>query len=145
MATKEALVSKGRAAGVLVITPQGTPLVREPNKPAPHYWKIPAGKCEDAETVEQCALRELFGEIGVALREEDLKLPCEAERGSHTLTVFLADLPFLPRMRSVGDEGEEIAIFPTADILTMEDFLPSQRPILRKLLASHPLSTQAAK
>ena len=45
------------AAAVLIISPDGIPVVRDPKKPIPRYWKLPGGRSEGKETPDaHCGL-----------------------------------------------------------------------------------------
>jgi ADP-ribose pyrophosphatase YjhB (NUDIX family) len=123
------------AVAVLLITPEGIPLIRDPKKPAPVYWKLPGGRSESGETAEAAAVREIKEEIGVVLKEDDLFLIREEDRGSHTLAVFRAKLPKLEGTKHTGDEGEEIRVFSPSDIAAMPDFFPNHRACVTPFLA----------
>lgn len=122
------------AVAVLVVTPPGIPLIRDPKKPAPLFWKLPGGRSEGVETAPQAALRELKEEIGFSLREADLKIIHKERRDSHTLLVYRADLAELPALKRKGNEREEIRIFRPAEILAMNDFFPNHRRIIEEIL-----------
>lgn len=126
----------GYAVAVLLNTPWGIPLIRDPKKPAPIFWKLPGGRSEGAETAEQSAVRELAEEVGVFLSVSDLKVVHTEDKGSHTLAIFRADVDTLPQMKSEGDEGEEIKVFKPAQILGMRDFFPNHRKVVGNILAT---------
>ena len=127
-------VSRGRAVAVLVITPQGIPLIRDPKKPAPVFWKAPGGRGNANETAKSAALRELREEIGVTLAEDDLVVVSEENKGSHILTLFAAKRPSLPAIKDRGDEGEEIRVFSPTEILAMTDFFPNHKKSYENIL-----------
>ena len=131
-------MSKGHAVAVLLVTPQGIPLIRDPKKPAPVFWKLPGGRGEATETAQGCAVRELEEEIGVSLSENDLVVVHSEDKGSHILTIFRANLTALPQMKSEGDEREEIGVFTPRDILAKQDFFPNHRKVVGKVLAALP-------
>src|SRR6266516_4216101 len=105
------------SVAVLLLTPAGVPLIRDPKKPAPVYWKLPGGRSEVGETPEAAAAREIKEEIGVVLAEDDLFVVHEEDRGSHTLVIFKAELPELKGLLKTGDEREEIRVFSPKEIL----------------------------
>ena len=125
----------GYAVAVLLNTPWGIPLIRDPRKPAPVFWKLPGGRSEGDETAEQSAIRELSEEVGVFISVDDLTVVHSENKGSHTLTIFRADVDTLPQMKSEGDEGEEIKVFKPAQILGMRDFFPNHRKVVGDILA----------
>jgi 8-oxo-dGTP diphosphatase len=113
------------ATAVLVVTPEGIPLVRDPRKPSPVYWKLPGGRSKEGETAKQCAVRELREEVGITLQESDLREVASKDKNGHTMTIFHAELGSLPKLRMVGDEGEEIGVFKASQILDRDDFFPN--------------------
>lgn len=115
------------AVAVLITSPEGTPLVRDPKKPIPRYWKLPGGRSEGKETPEECAVREIDQELGLEIDPDELEVLEQQDRGSHTLTFFHIKLPSLIGLKKVGDEQEEIQIFKLKEILEMSDFFPNHR------------------
>jgi len=126
---------KGHAVAVLIVTPRGIPLVRDPQKPAQVFWKLPGGRGDATETAKGCAIREIREELGISMKESELTAVYSKDKGSHTLTIFQASLATLPQMKSRGDEGEEIRVFLPRDILVMEDFFPNHRAVVQQILA----------
>lgn len=122
------------ATAVLIITPQGIPLVRDPKKPRPWYWKLPGGRSVGNETAQRCAVREVGEELGILLKEEDLQTVREEVRNTHILVVFRVDLPELSGMSPHGDEGEEIKVFSAREILMLSDFFPNHRRLIATVL-----------
>ena len=122
------------AVAVLVVTPKGIPLVKDPKKRQPLFWKLPGGRGDKTETAEEAAVRELKEEIGISLNKKDLKIIYQKDRGTHILTIFRADLSFLPKLKQQGDEGEEIGIFSPQEILPMPDFFPNHLKIIKEQL-----------
>ena len=127
---------KDHAVAVLLITPEGVPLIRDPKKPAPVYWKLPGGRGGAQERAAAAAVRELEEEIGLRLEEGALTLVLDEDRGSHVFSLFRANSSLLPPLKTRGDEGEEIKMFAPAEILKMKDFFPPHRKIAEKLLAA---------
>ena len=125
------------AVAVLIISPEGTPLVRDPKKPVPRYWKLPGGRSEGEETPEECAVREIWQETGLKIKQDDLQVLDQQDRGSHTLTLFRIDLPSLKGLKKQGDEQEEIKVFSSLiEIGKMDDFFPNHRSIVQKVAIS---------
>ena len=130
-------MNNGHAAAVLIVTPQGIPLVRDPEKPDPVFWKFPGGQGQDRETPEECGVREAEEETGIHLPIHDLTLLCSEQRFDHVFTLFMARLSALPEMRVQGNEGEEIGVFSIEAILAMkETFLPGHFAMAEETLLS---------
>lgn len=129
----------GIAAFVVCVTDWGIPLVTEPSKPLPHYWKIPGGAGEGKETPKQSGVREFMEEVGGCdLREDDLTLIKEEPARNHIRHFFLARRSLVdPKTR--GDEGEVIEVFRpdrVEEMLERGEILPGHREILRSVLAT---------
>lgn len=124
----------GYAVAVLIITPDGIPLIRDPKKPAPIFWKAPGGRSAPGESATSAAIREVKEELGITLSEKELSVVREEDRGSHSLVLFTAKLKSLPGLKARGDEGEEIKLFSSKEILTMRDFFPNHRAAFEKVL-----------
>lgn len=119
------------AAVVFVETPEGTPLVRDSKKPVPVFWKIPGGRGKPNETPEKVAVRELEEETGVIVKESELKLIYQENRGNHDFFLFTTKLPFLPKLRDEGDEGEEIRVFTKKEMGDMDNFFNPHKTFLK--------------
>lgn len=126
--------SKSYAIAVLIDSPDGIPLIRDPKKPAPIFWKLPGGRSEIGESAQEAAVREIKEEIGLTLKLKDLKILKEEDRGSHNLVIFKVSLGSLGGMKFQGNEGEEIKVFLKEQIKMMKDFFPSHQ---RLLVESH--------
>ena len=121
------------AVAVLILSPEGIPLVRDPKKPIPRYWKLPGGRSEGKETAEECAVREIFEELGLKIEQDDLRVIEQQDRGSHTVTFFETELSSLKGIKNEGDEIEEIKIFSSLiEIGKMEDFFPNHLRIVQE-------------
>ncbi|HUZ93023.1 MAG TPA: NUDIX domain-containing protein [Candidatus Paceibacterota bacterium] len=127
--------NRGFAVVVLIITPQGIPLIRDPKKPSPVFWKVPGGRSVGNETAEAVAVREIKEEIGVTLSSRDLMKVHEENRGSHVLACFTAKLGALPKLKAAGDEGEEIKVFSPKEISALGGLFPNHRAVYGALLA----------
>lgn len=126
--------ARGQAVAVLIITPEGIPLVRDPKKPPPVFWKAPGGRSRAEETAEETAMREIKEEIGISISPDDLRPVHKEDKGSHIVTLFVSKLMVMPRIKSRGDEGEEIKIFPPREIAAMPDFFPNHRKAYGKII-----------
>ena len=122
------------AVAVFLVTPEGIPLVKDPKKPPPFFWKLPGGRGPATETAEEVAIRELKEEIGVSLSKKDLKVIHREDRGTHILTIFRADLPALPTLKQQGEEGEQVGIFSPRAMLSLPDFFPNHLKIVEQQL-----------
>ncbi len=122
------------AVAVLLVTPEGIPLVKDPKKPPPLFWKLPGGRGPQTETPQEAAVRELAEEIGVSLAQKDLKIIHQEDRGTHILTIFRADLPSLPKLKQQGNEKEAVGVFSPREILAMPDFFPNHRKVVEPQL-----------
>ncbi|MGE3702243.1 MAG: NUDIX hydrolase [Hyphomicrobiaceae bacterium] len=120
----------------VLINCKGTiPLIRDPKKPAPIFWKLPGGRSEPGETAEECAVREVREEVGISLRADKLEEIHTEYRGNHAVVIFKVDLSSLPPLKSVGNEGEEIGVFTATEIASMYDFFPNHKNAISRRLA----------
>jgi len=115
------------SVAVLVVSDKRAPLVRDPKKPAPVYWKLPGGRSEEGETSVKCAIRELREETGLSLKPSDLKEIYREDRGSHTLVIYQANVKEFKDIKEFGNDGEDIQIFTLDTILGMKDFFPNHK------------------
>ena len=118
------------AVAILVESPQGIPLVRDPMKPPPLYWKLPGGKSEQGESALQAAVRELSEEIGIHLAKQNLRLAHQEQREDHMFILFQAKLSSLPSLKIRGEGDEEIKVFTSKQIANMPDFFPPHKKVL---------------
>lgn len=123
---------KGFAVAVIVNSPHGIPLVRDPRKPAPQYWKFPGGKSHAGETPKQTAVRETKEETGIKILESQLILLDEEARRDHFFFAFEAPVMDLISLKERGDEGEEIKLFSAEYIKRMKDLFPPHRKLLKE-------------
>src|SRR6185295_8829051 len=105
------------AVAVLIVAPEGIPVVRDLKKPVPLFWKLPGGRSEGNETAEATAVREVQEEIGLTLTEPDLKVIHQEQREHHTLVIFRADVAALGTLRTQGNDGEDVAVFSPQELL----------------------------
>ena len=124
---------KGIAVAVLIIGQEGIPLVRDPEKPPPIFWKLPGGKGEHEESPECAASRELEEETGVVIPPQDLRPVFEEDRGSHTFFLYQGEILGPLGLKRAGDEGEKIGIFHPAEMMEMPGFFEPHRRMLHKL------------
>lgn len=126
-------LSSRYAVAVLIISPQGIPLVRDPKKPKPYYWKLPGGRSEIQETAQQTALREVKEEIGLCFKPEDIELVYEEERESHTFCLFEANPSSIDGLKKIGNDEEEVKLFLPEEIKNLSDLFPAHQKILEEL------------
>ncbi|MES2215871.1 MAG: NUDIX domain-containing protein [Patescibacteria group bacterium] len=121
------------AVAVLIISPEGIPLVRDPKKPAPRYWKLPGGRSEGEETPEECAVREIEEELGLEIDIDELKMLDQQDKRNHTLTFFRINLPSLQGIKKQGDEQEEIHVYKTLmEVARLPDLFPNHQNIVQR-------------
>jgi len=79
-------------AACALIDPDGRVLIaqRPPGKPMAGLWEFPGGKVEPGERPEQCLIRELREELGIAVQEECL---APLTFASHTYPDFYLLMP----------------------------------------------------
>jgi 8-oxo-dGTP diphosphatase len=122
------------AVSVIVETPDGIPLVSDPKKPIPRYWKFPGGRGEAHETPAETASRELMEETGVQIEPKDLTLLHSEERSDHNFFLFHIRLNSPVSLLQIGSEGENIRFFKHEDLKNMPDFFPNHRALAEKFL-----------
>ena len=124
------------AVAILVLSPEGVPLVYDESKPLPIFWKLPGGKGKDTDRhAKDAAQRELEEETGVCVPVDDLVPLFSENRGNHNFTLFgvkvskgLNELGLKKR----GNEGERVGVFKCDQLDKMMDFFP---PHLKMLVA----------
>jgi 8-oxo-dGTP diphosphatase len=94
------------------------------------HWEFPGGKCEPGETLEECLLREMLEELGVAV------IVCEEEYAtSHAYEDRDVELHFF-RCELRGDPrpclGQEIRWVPRAGLSALE-FPPADAELIARL------------
>jgi ADP-ribose pyrophosphatase YjhB (NUDIX family) len=114
----------------------GIPLVKDPTKPAPLYWKLPGGHGNPGEFAELVAVREVEHETAVTLKAEDLLLWDKDDRGSHIISFFVARLGTLGGIKGQSAEGLNVRVFEAEEILSLTDFFPPHRKIFESVIKS---------
>jgi len=120
------------AVAVFVKSPEGIPLVKDPQKPNP-WWKFAGGRSEAGENAEEAAIREIYEELGLTLEDKDVKQIYTENRENHVFVLFKTTLDSLAGLREKGIDGEEIKVFSLEEIKKMSDFMPNHRRILEQL------------
>lgn len=122
------------AVAVLCIAPEGIPLVRDPGKPRPLFWKLAGGKGDGDETPEETAVREILEELGIKIRQEDLVPVDKEDKGDHIIYYYQVTIPNLIGLRERGDEGEEVQVFAPQEVVRMRDFFLPHRDAVGQIL-----------
>lgn len=127
------------AVAVILETPSGIPLIMDPQKPVPRYWKFPGGRSEAGETPLETAARELREETGITLHPKDLRLLFEETRqgasGKHKFFLFYARIED-QAVSGRGTEGEMVKMFPAPALKGMADFFPNHRALWEAFLGT---------
>lgn len=122
------------SSALYILSPDGIPLVRDPNPAngmAPR-WKLPGGRGEDGELPQETAIRETDEETGVQVSVSQMKGKyVKQDRTTHDFYIFAAELDELPRLKDMGDEGEEVRAFMPHQIPDLE-MLPFHKQIILK-------------
>lgn len=103
----------------------------------PGYLDFPGGGREDAESPEDCALRETIEEVGLVLNPTDLTLIHIRNNAGKISWFFAAHLPesALADIR-FGGEGEGWQLMPPDQYVTHSKAIPHFAQILADYLAS---------
>ncbi len=120
------------AVAVFVESPEGIPLVKDPQKPNP-WWKFAGGRSEAGENAKETAIREIDEELGFTLEDKNVKQIYTENRENHIFVLFKTTLDSLAGLREKGIDGEEIKVFSLAEIKKMSDFMPNHRRILKQV------------
>jgi len=121
------------AVVALIVSPQGIPLVKDPKKPPPNYWKLPGGRSEGEETPTEAIVREIKEEIGLSFEPKDMELMCEEEREGHDFYLFQTNPVSLEGLKSIGNEEEKVKLFLPEELKNLPDFFPAHLKILKEI------------
>ncbi len=103
----------------------------------PGYLDFPGGGREGTESPEQCVLRETHEEVGLRLREDELRFAHLRQAPASASWFFAAHLPAEARGRIVfGDEGAGWQLMSAAAFLKADKAIPHFRDILKAYLDS---------
>jgi 8-oxo-dGTP pyrophosphatase MutT (NUDIX family) len=131
---KGAAPKRNFAVAVLCITPTGIPLVRDPHKQPPLYWKLPGGKRSGRESIRECAARELEEETGIKIPPHCFEI-LDGEtvrRPDHTRYFVQAVIEEVPRLTENPLEGEEVFIFAAEQVKKATNILPTHSPVIER-------------
>lgn len=118
---------------ILVKSAEGTPLIKDPKKPEPIYWKLPGGRSEPGESAEEAAVREIKEELGLKVTSREMTNLFVEDRETHNFALFEIKVDSLKDLKKNGDEGEEIKVFSLDEISKLKDFFFNHKVILRRL------------
>lgn len=123
------------AVAALIVSPQGIPLVKDPKKPSPSFWKLPGGRSEEKETPTEAIIREIKEELGLSFepKDKDMELVYEEERESHNFYLFQTNPVSVEELKPIGNEGEEVKLFLPEKIKIMPDFFSPHLKILKEI------------
>jgi len=77
------------AASVAIIREGRVLLIKRAYAPYQHLWTLPGGRLEPDETIEQCAIREIAEEVGLAIRNpRPVMVQTLGRDGTFRLAVF---------------------------------------------------------
>lgn len=129
---------KNYAVAIILETPSGIPLVFDPHKPEPHFWKFPGGRNHPGETPGETAIRELKEETSVGIPPDALRLIHEEARGDpkgrHWFFLFWAKISNSVSISPHGAGGEMVKLFSLETIKTMPDFFPNHRALAERTI-----------
>ena len=130
------LTEREYAVAVLVVSPDGIPLVRDPQKGIRGilYWKAPGGRNKAGESAMDTAIREVEEETGVGLTEKDLVLIARKDDPSHDLYFYVTEVVRLTGIKARGKKNEEVRVFLPHEVLALQDFFRNHRNVFSRYL-----------
>ena len=130
--------SSNYAVAIVAETPDGIPMVSDPKKPEPRFWKFPGGRNQLDETPVKAAIREMREETGVSVSADEMRLIHRETRGasggSHGFFVFHARITRKVELLERGAGGEIVKFFTGEELKTLPNFFPSHRNLARKFI-----------
>ena len=107
----------------------------KPDIPWPNTWELPGGGREGQETPLECLQREVWEELGLALKEESIiwsKIyPSMLDKDRSA--VFVVGQISQEQYREIrfGDEGQEFKLMPIEDFIKAEGVIPQLQERVR--------------
>ena len=102
------------AASVALIRDGKVLLIKRAFAPYQHLWTLPGGRIEPGESIEQCAIREIAEEVGLAIRNPRPVLVQPLGRdGAFRLAVF-ATRDFSGQLRASDEVADHKWLDPAA-------------------------------
>lgn len=84
--------TRPNATSVAIFSQKQVLLIKRALPPYAGYWTLPGGRLETDETIEACAQREIFEELGIKIGDI-VPVGQISSGGSHLLQVFAASAP----------------------------------------------------
>ncbi|UJW85317.1 NUDIX hydrolase [Devosia sp. SL43] len=111
------------AASVAIVRDGKVLLIKRAFAPYQHLWTLPGGRMEPDETIEQCAIREVQEELGLAVRNpQPVLVQALGRDGTFRLAVF-ATRDFSGQIRP----SDEIADHKWVDPVALISFRTTSR------------------
>ena len=102
------------AASVAIVREGKVLLIKRAYAPYQHLWTLPGGRLEPGETIEQCAIREIMEEVGLAIRNpRPVMAQNLGQGGSFRLAVF-ATRDFSGQIRASDEVADHQWMDPAA-------------------------------
>jgi ADP-ribose pyrophosphatase YjhB (NUDIX family) len=102
------------AASVAIVRDGKVLLIKRAYAPYQHLWTLPGGRIEPGESIEQCAIREIGEEVGLAIRNPRPVLVQSLGRdGTFRLAVF-ATRDFSGQLRASDEIADHKWLDPAA-------------------------------
>ncbi len=122
-----------KLAGCLIINEEGMILLVKEAKD--WYWKIPSGKIDGDESLEECARRETKEETGIEVEIEEFfnAYDFEFKNRNFRLNVYKAKIIDGTPKSQEGDNISEVKWFPIS-FLKQENSTPSDKLIYQDLI-----------
>lgn len=118
-----------------------------------NLWTFPGGHMDGGESVEQCACRETYEEVGIAIEPSDLKKVATKNFTSHrakgkkfTVTGYVAELPERIQPLTSEDPDSEFSVVRWVKINpNANELLPENRHAKEDLVLDHVLKKYQAQ